>query len=303
MADSTNRLSFEEFREHLTQVVERMNAGFGPEATWPGVLFLDVPEQGLVVGEMLSLAGFDELDKQHLATTVLPARIRQSRADRFGWVMPAWRNSVSPPAECLALVVGEPRRREVVLADVLRENGRSRLAPWSPPMNRVDGLFVEPLCRALLAKPRHQRQRSGRRSAQPERKQVRGGRDRSEPRGFPLQPSCPDCGAEIGTPHAEGCDVERCSVCSGQRLRCDCPGHEPLAEAWRGEWPGAAECRALGWWAVRLPEKGWRPCPPGTPGAREDINRLTFYRQTGYDCLYDELEQASNRWRSPPGFA
>jgi hypothetical protein len=304
MADPTNRLSFEEFREYLTQVVERMHAAFvAPEATWPGVLFLEVPEQGLVVGEMRSLAGFDELDKQHLATTVLPARIRQSRADRFGWVMPAWRNSVSPPVECLALVVGDPYRREVVLADVLRENGRSRLAPWSPPMNRADGLFVEPLCRALLAKPRHRRPRSGRRSAQPqpERKQVRGGPDRGEPRGSPLQPSCPDCGAKIAEPHGGGCDVERCSVCFGQRLMCECPDHDPLAEAWRGEWPGAAECRALGWWAVRLPEKGWRPCPPGTPGAREDINRLTFFRKTGYDCLYDELEQA-NRWRTPLGF-
>lgn len=73
-------------------------------------------------------------------------------------------------------------------------------------------------------------------------------------------------------------------------LMCECVGHDPFAEAWSGEWPGAAECRALGWWAVCVPEKGWRPCPPGTPGAREDINRLTFYRQTGYDCLYDELD-------------
>jgi len=51
-----------------------------------------------------------------------------------------------------------------------------------------------------------------------------------------------------------------------------------------------ATCRELGWWAVRDPNAGWRHCPPGTAGAIEDINRLTFYRQTGYDCLYDELD-------------
>jgi hypothetical protein len=41
-----------------------MNAGLGadPEATWPGVLFLEVPEQGLVVSQMRSLAGLTEFE-------------------------------------------------------------------------------------------------------------------------------------------------------------------------------------------------------------------------------------------------
>ncbi len=45
-----------------------MNGGLeDPEATWPGVLFLEVPEKGLVVGEMPSLAGLSEFDKNDLA--------------------------------------------------------------------------------------------------------------------------------------------------------------------------------------------------------------------------------------------
>ena len=44
---------------------------------------------------------------------------------------------------------------------------------------------------------------------------------------------------------------------------CECVGHDPLAEVWSGEWPGAAECRALGWWAVRDPDAGWRFLPEG----------------------------------------
>jgi hypothetical protein len=274
-----------------------MNSGLvGPDATWPGVLLLEIPEQGLVVGEMRSMAGLSEGDKRELACRLLPARIRTSKADRFAWVMPVY-NDTDPPGEHLAVVLAEPGHREALTVEVIRGGLRPKLGEWSNPSRRVEGLFVEPLCWALLAKQRpKRRQRSLTRSG-PARRATQPARNRNQERahlerkaaGRPLVPNCHDCGAQIGEPHRPGCDVEPCSVCWQQRLLCDCPGHDPLAVVWEGEWPGASACRALGWWAVRTPD-GWRPCPPGTPGAIEDANRLAYYRETGQDLLYDDLE-------------
>jgi hypothetical protein len=33
---------------------------------------------------------------------------------------------------------------------------------------------------------------------------------------------------------------------------------------------------------------GWVPCRADAAGARPDLNRLIFFRQLGYDGLYDE---------------
>jgi len=68
---------------------------------------------------------------------------------------------------------------------------------------------------------------------------------------------CHDCGVKPGQPHLEGCDTERCSVCGGQRLQCDCAKHDSLFARWTGIWPGKAEAEYLGISLNDLCQKGY----------------------------------------------
>jgi hypothetical protein len=58
--------------------------------------------------------------------------------------------------------------------------------------------------------------------------------------------NCPDCNAKPGEIHQYGCDVERCSVCGGQRLGCDCKRNDKAFSRWTGIWPGELEAKYLG---------------------------------------------------------
>jgi hypothetical protein len=97
--------------------------------------------------------------------------------------------------------------------------------------------------------------------------------------------TCPDCGVPPGGVHADGCDVERCSRCGGQRVSYGCRRPAGRRLAWSGEWPGDAKCREWGWYDADgqpdvnrlVAEAAWdpragryvrRPGPPSPAGER-----------------------------------
>jgi Zn-finger nucleic acid-binding protein len=86
---------------------------------------------------------------------------------------------------------------------------------------------------------------------------------------------CPDCHVEAGQSHHDGCDIERCPLCSGQRLSCGCGEvEEEDRMPWTGEWPGEKECREHGMYAVLVAGQGWVSCDKDTKGAVLDLNRF-----------------------------
>jgi hypothetical protein len=103
---------------------------------------------------------------------------------------------------------------------------------------------------------------------------------------------CPDCGAKPGEIHKlVGCDVERCPLCGLQAIGCGCDWPRDVKRLpWTGEWPGKAECREWGWYAVMVEGRGYVPCDRDSPGATEDLNRIYA------ECRWDAEAQ---KWVRP----
>ncbi len=105
---------------------------------------------------------------------------------------------------------------------------------------------------------------------------------------------CAQCGVTPGSLHQDGCSIERCVLCGGQAIGCNCVheinglsvddleetrpdvymnGSTPAmcakrdaAEAavggrlpWTGVWPGVVECIEFGWFSKFVEGVGWHP--------------------------------------------
>lgn len=103
-----------------------------------------------------------------------------------------------------------------------------------------------------------------------------------------LSTNCPDpdCGVPIGAPHVIDCTTAVCVMTGEQRIlhtdnppASDLPGvdvHVCGDTPWSGRLPGADEAAAHHLFVQPAPPpmSGWLPCPPGTPGAVPDLDRL-----------------------------
>jgi hypothetical protein len=144
--------SFANFRVDVLARVRLLNGRLDrPDAVWPGVLLLDVPDG-------LSAQAFELGDaraREELGQRILPAVIRENKARRFCWVMPVFREVGASRQECLLLVLGERAHVEAALAEVMRSPGRPprlgrfSFGPYGASSRRVSGKFVERLLAAF----------------------------------------------------------------------------------------------------------------------------------------------------------
>lgn len=78
---------------------------------------------------------------------------------------------------------------------------------------------------------------------------------------LPMKKLCGDCGAEEGSVHILGCDLEECPVCLGQLIGCECPkrifgdshSHEVLDKLWCRYLEGLGRKPFLN----QIPSKSW----------------------------------------------
>lgn len=80
--------------------------------------------------------------------------------------------------------------------------------------------------------------------------------------------TCGDCGVHEGEIHQDGCDMERCAFCGGQRISCDCPTRHffPDMVSLTDLWIEDEQARAAGrptslvptWTRMRIPEEVYK---------------------------------------------
>ena len=88
---------------------------------------------------------------------------------------------------------------------------------------------------------------------------------------------CHDCGAHPGEEHIDGCDIERCTECEGQRLACQCEDHEEyVKEIYRGIPYEKAMLLAEENDLFCKWNNGWVKCDRDDDGAMHDLNEATM---------------------------